>query len=347
MKTVLHITEAFGGGIQTAICSYAQSTKDLPVNHILLARWREKDDIQIQYSSLFHDVVKVKGHLGEFFSAARKALEQINPDIIHLHSSYAGFLCRFLPKQTHQKIIYTPHCYSFERRDISPFFRQLYFKLERLGLSHIDAIAGCSQRECDLAKELGAIQTMHLNNYAQLDDVFENNIPPVNPPFDVVTVGRVSPQKDPQFFLETAHLFKRMKSKVNVQFHWLGDGDKKHVKALKAAGIQVSGMLDHHTLLKRLSRAHLYIHTAAWEGMPLTMLEAAKMNIPLIIRIIGATQGMPYPFMVSTPTAMANQIINFARASKHTDYHNALSTFNSLFTQQMQRETLCKLYEVQ
>ncbi|WP_332308953.1 hypothetical protein [Enterovibrio coralii] len=40
MKTVLHITEAFGGGIQTALCSYARSTAGDPIRHLLLARKR-------------------------------------------------------------------------------------------------------------------------------------------------------------------------------------------------------------------------------------------------------------------------------------------------------------------
>ena len=40
MKKVLHITEAFGGGVQTALYSYVHSSRSEPYEHSLLARTR-------------------------------------------------------------------------------------------------------------------------------------------------------------------------------------------------------------------------------------------------------------------------------------------------------------------
>ncbi len=153
MKTVLHITEAFGGGIQTALCSYARTSKNDPVKHILLARLRPKDDTGTAIQSLFSEVKTVEGGLFTFYLAARDAVKEFQPDVIHLHSSYAGFLGRFVPKG-HAQMVYTPHCYSFERQDISPLMQRAYKRLESLALSRIDVIAGCSVRECELALRL-------------------------------------------------------------------------------------------------------------------------------------------------------------------------------------------------
>ena len=43
MKKVLHITEAFGGGVQTALYSYVHSSRSEPYEHSLLARARSND----------------------------------------------------------------------------------------------------------------------------------------------------------------------------------------------------------------------------------------------------------------------------------------------------------------
>lgn len=320
MKTVLHITEAFGGGIQTALCSYAKTTNGDPIRHLLLARLRPKDDTGMAVNALFDEVHTVEGSLLNFFLAARKAVLDIQPDVIHLHSSFAGFLGRYLPKGK-AKMVYTPHCYAFERRDIPEWKQDIYLRLETFGLSRIDVIAGCSERECDLAGALGAKRTIHLNNYADLDDAVSKQ--PLNTDsekINVVLVGRVSPQKDPHFLLETLKSLKAYPESDKINFHWLGGGNADMEKALREAGVEVSGLIPHAQLLERFKQADLYLHTAAWEGMPLTILEAARLRVPMILRIIGATQNLHYPFLVSTPDTMAKQIVRFYQNRHHPDY---------------------------
>lgn len=208
MKTVLHITEAFGGGIQTALCSYAKATREDPIRHLLLARLRPKDDTGMAVTSLFDEVQTVEGNLLAFYLAARRAVLTIKPDIIHLHSSFAGFLGRYLPKGK-ARMVYTPHCYAFERKDISDAMQSVYLRLETLGLSRIDVVAGCSERECELARELGAKRAVHLNNYAELDDAISGEPnPDGGEQLNIMLVGRVSAQKDPQFLLDTLQYLK-------------------------------------------------------------------------------------------------------------------------------------------
>ncbi|WP_407331543.1 glycosyltransferase family 4 protein [Enterovibrio sp. 27052020O] len=347
MKTILHITEAFGGGIQTALCSYARSTKDDPIRHILLARLRPKDDTGMAIQSLFSNVITVEGGLLTFFRAARDAVKEIQPDIIHLHSSFAGFLGRYLPKGN-ARIVYTPHCYAFERRDISDLMQNVYMHLESLGLSRIDVVAGCSERECELALELGAKRAVHLNNYADLSSDLQNNAVEKmkRPPFNIVVVGRVSAQKDPGFLLETVRHLNSYPEHEQLHLRWLGGGDNEHEEALKSVGVDVTGMIPHQQVMQTLQSADLCLHCAAWEGMPLTLLEAASMQVPMIVRIIGATQNLPYRYMVDTPEAMAKQIVEFCRHPENPDYQAALALFNNDFSAENQRSALLSIYEV-
>lgn len=348
MKTVLHLSEAFGGGVETAICSYIQSTENLPIHHCLLARKRDKNDIGLIHYSQFKQIEMIDGNLLTFYLRAKHFIDKNKPDIIHLHSSFAGFIGRFLPKYN-GKIVYTPHCYAFERLDISFFMRKFFIFLESINLSNIDVIAGCSLRECELAKKLNAKQTIYLNNYANLNKNTPTKLQnkrniKAHSVIKIAVIGRVCPQKDPQFLIETIKHFQKHKEYQHTEFHWIGGGDLQAEQELKNAGVKVTGMLNHQQVIENMLHCDLYIHTAAWEGMPLTILEAAALNIPIILRIIGATQNMPYPFLVSTPKNMAKQIITFISHASHQDYYSSLHFFNDEFSQEKQRQALIKLY---
>ncbi|MFS8630836.1 MAG: glycosyltransferase, partial [Bacillales bacterium] len=59
----------------------------------------------------------------------KKLLKELNPDLIHLHSSKAGVLGRLansLLFSNKKQIFYTPHGYSFLRLDVSATKRKLY-----------------------------------------------------------------------------------------------------------------------------------------------------------------------------------------------------------------------------
>ncbi len=79
-EKVLHITEAFGGGVQTALYSYVHSSHELRARHNDLT----KDSN--------HDVLLKRN--GWWWASVRDANQTINdikPNIVHLHSSKAGF----------------------------------------------------------------------------------------------------------------------------------------------------------------------------------------------------------------------------------------------------------------
>ncbi|MCV6072142.1 hypothetical protein OFP26_41850, partial [Escherichia coli] len=65
-----------------------------------------------------HDVFAqtkwVEGGLLQFVRDANQTINDIKPNIVHLHSSKAGFLGRFLTLN-HARLVYPPHCYAVER----------------------------------------------------------------------------------------------------------------------------------------------------------------------------------------------------------------------------------------
>lgn len=120
-------------------------------------------------------------------------------------------------------------------------------------------------------------------------------------------VGRISPQKDPELFAEVARSF----GGNDVQFSWIGDGDAEDRSALEDAGVEVSGWIPPHELRRRLEHAALYLHTAAWEGGPVSTIEAASLGVPVLSRAIPSMRSLGYPLAGETPQQLAAEVRRF------------------------------------
>lgn len=342
MKKVLHITESFGGGVQTALYSYVHSSRREPYSHFLVARARQNDLTNDSNDNVFVKTRWVEGGLLQFMRDANQTIAEVKPDIVHLHSSKAGFLGRFL-KLNNARLVYTPHCYAFEREDISGLAQQLYKTLEKVRLNKIDVVAGCSQRECDLAISIGAKRAELLNNYVSYQTE-EREDRQENATLKVVVLGRVTPQKDPQFLIRTLSHLDLVGLNRQLEIKWIGGGDRDLELRLKDAGVQVTGMLPRDEVVKQLKASDIYLHTAAWEGMPLTILEAAKFHLPMVIRSIGATKDLNYPFLAQTPEDMAKHMAHCINHFNDIDFCRYTTELNETFSEEKQRLALNNIY---
>jgi len=92
-------------------------------------------------------------------------------------------------------------------------------------------------------------------------------------------VGRATNQKGYRFFAEVAQQVKG-----DAEFLWIGGGEDAAVKVLESAGVKVTGWLSREQVISKVSDLDYYFHTAAWEGFPISVLEAAELRIPIILR---------------------------------------------------------------
>ena len=112
-------------------------------------------------------------------------------------------------------------------------------------------------------------------------------LPDVKPIYSDTTLptigmtGRISNQKGFDFFLATS---KALQGKAH--FKWIGGGDLKRESLLREAGIEVTGWMDRAKVISHLSGLDLYFHTAAWEGFPISVLEASRLEKPILLRTI-------------------------------------------------------------
>ncbi len=207
-----------------------------------------------------------------------RLIKNVESDVIHVHSSKAGFLgrlvCYFLGRKN---VIYTPNGLPFIRKDISFIKEKIYLFLERAANWLCGKIICCSRSE---AAELimKGINCVYINNGTEIFDYLKKDCVNENNKFIIATTGRVTIQKNPALFNEIAKYFE---SDSRYQFLWIGGGELEH--ELTSKNIKITGWIDKSLVTDTLAKADLYISTASWEGLPFAVLEAMNLYLPLLL----------------------------------------------------------------
>jgi glycosyltransferase involved in cell wall biosynthesis len=285
---VLHVVLKFSSGVGSAIAQYTQSVPE--IEHHLLSGTPVDSEGDLADQAHFADVrLMAPGHAGRVRSV-RAAVRELRPDIVHAHSSHGGVYARLAVPRTTRRLVYTPHCYSFERRDVPAAVRGAFWLAEALLAVNTTAFAACSARE----QHLSAWPTRRAPRY-----LVPNIAPPGRPAAredragtpTMVGGGRLSPQKDPAYFLQ---LVRRLREGgAELEALWLGDGDPRYRAVLEAGGVKVTGWLPRGRTLELLADAALYVHSALWEGFPLMVAEAVALRVPTLVRPVPSFDDVP------------------------------------------------------
>ncbi|TFV62356.1 glycosyltransferase [Geodermatophilus sp. DF01-2] len=309
---VWHVTEAMGGGLATAIHHFVRSAPGY--DHVLLCCLRSQHQTGEADPFTARRPSRRSGPLGmaELLLSLDEHLPP--PDVVHVHSAWAGLIARLVLFRHRARIVYSPHAYYFERTDISTAARTAAWWLERLLAPLTRVVVAVSPHEAQLAEGLGCA-VRFVPNVAAFPDHEQSLLSggsstaahSEDPVARLVTVGRVEPQKDPEFFTATVRAVRRRG--VEVDALWIGAGPAELEDELRAGGVQVTGWVDRAQVLDAVRSASVYVHTAAWEGNPLTVLEAEALGRPLAVRSIPAMVSLGHPETNSTPEELADTIV--------------------------------------
>lgn len=305
---IVHVIESFGGGSLSAACGYAARTEDL--SHVLVHGRREGEYLPEGELDAFERTLELPATgLLRQWRCVRAALRQMRPDVVHAHSSVAGALVRTAAWRGRVRIVYTPHCFAFERTDLGRVIRGLVWLVEAVLGLNTSCIAACSPRESALAKGLRTVRhVVVVPNVADPVGSARPRTPPDTAPV-VRFVGRLAEQKAPAFAAEVARELRVLCPEVVCE--WVGgpgDGSSPHEVELAAAGIGVTGWLPHSALGQRLATSAAYVHVAAWEGFPLTILEAVAARVPIVARRIPALASCPEEWLGAQPQEVARLV---------------------------------------
>jgi hypothetical protein len=345
---VLHVAESFSAGVATAIEGYVDHGPPELVHNICGYR-RPGMQVGDELGSRVPFIELPSGKL-EQLRTVWNVLHETDADVVHLHSSWGGMFGRVALPRKRPRVVYTPHCYGFDRRDLSrPIRSAIHVAESVLGL-RLDAIGACSRNEASQARRLWprrrvvelpyvlpSALTAALERVRRLRDG-------ANVPLEIATVGRIGAQKDPSFFAAVAERLHNAGHGDDVRFVWIGGGEADAEAVLRHAGVEVTGWITRSDATARLAHADAYLHTAAWEGLPLTLLEAATLELPLVLRRIPALEEIEVPTRGFGPAGLAHSIDSLRDRDTYADAVGASRRFLRDHTPARQRRALADLY---
>lgn len=287
---IVHIVEAFAGGTYDFLVSLTNRLPNEEHTIVYGLRPDTPKDFRrsfpsnttfIHWKNVCRDISPIKDFLA--LKELIKVLSNIRKfDIIHLHSSKAGFLGRLAAKilGIQSKVIYTSHGASFLREDISHAKRKLFVYLEKLGRNMGGTIVACSKSEAEVFKKHG-INAMYIYNGIQCEpDCLhkKDKLKKDKDIFIIGTIGRITFQKNPKLFNTIAEKFLHKK---HIKFLWIGDGELN--STLHSPNIIKTGWLSQEKVKEKLGEIDIYLSTSLWEGLPLSVLQAMCFRKPLVL----------------------------------------------------------------
>ncbi|WML89827.1 glycosyltransferase [Thiothrix lacustris] len=284
---VIHVVESFAAGVLHFVVQLTHAMPD--AEHIVIHG--ERPDTPPCYAALFpagvtlipwqhvtRDIAPVHDSLALYY--LMRLLKQQTGDVIHLHSSKAGFLGRLaigllrLPA----RVIYTPHGAAFLRQDVSPAKQALFIWLEKFGHWCSGQVIACSASEAASFQTSG-IPAAYISNGIRCETtVTQRPDTAANGLCRIVLVGRISQQKNPALFNDIAQAFVEQPT---VRFIWIGDGELRHL--LTSPNIECTGWIEPAEVATHLQQADIYLSTSLWEGLPLSALQAMCQRLPLVL----------------------------------------------------------------
>lgn len=293
-RKILHIVEAFGGGVFTVLCDLLNGLTDEYEVVVAYSLRPQTPDNFKEYFNKNIKFIEVKNFTRSInpskdikaLNEIKEIVKKVKPDIVHLHSSKAGILGRIGIHDKKVKMFYNPHGFSFLKLDDSKLKRLIYWMIEK-GTALINkkcTIVGCSKGEYEEAKKLNK-NSICINNGINIEKLKEETKELKEKEIDhkhlkVCTVGRIGFQKNPKIFNEIA------KSLPELEFTWIGDGELR--EELTSPNIIITGWKERKEVLKILNDNDIFILPSLWEGLPISLLEAMYMKKLCIVNdVIG------------------------------------------------------------
>lgn len=313
-RIVLHVIDRDTGGVPMAARSYVSNAPEGFRQHVLTPYSADRvPDMWKDSGVELHQLPS--GHLRRF-RYLRRLIRHVRPDVVHAHSSFSGVYSRVSVSRGMAKVVYSPHCFAFERRDISWLERRTYWLIERALRFRTDTLAACSLSEQSIAKTAlgyGANVDIvpNISSVADIDAEGRSR----GEVLRIAMIGRISEQKDPDYFMK---MVASVRGATKVEAVWIGDGNDEGRRLLIEGGVRVTGWLSQTELRSELGSVDLYMHSAAWEGFPIAIIDAHQAGIPVIARRFSEHWQPPSSIIDSEAIPELNRAIADGRFSDWT-----------------------------
>ncbi|RYL92714.1 glycosyltransferase family 1 protein [Sporolactobacillus sp. THM7-4] len=277
---ILHVCEYVRGGITTyvnQILNDQVASGEFSSVDVLMSRFNS-DKLLIRGVHVHY--YRYKRNLFNFLSAiiqVNQAIRTIRPDIIHVHSSFAGLFVRacFLFKKKRPKIVYCAHGWSF-MMEVPPYKKRMYGLLERVLARKTDRIINISNQEFIGSKKykIPASKSLVIPNGIDDRPLNLKDVPIAldHSRINLLFVGRFDRQKGIDILI---HFFKEHPLE-NVRLYTIGENVLDSFLMKIPDNIVTLGWIDHRMIDSYYQKFDAVIIPSRWEGFGLVAVEAMK-----------------------------------------------------------------------
>lgn len=288
---ILHVGEYVNGGVATYIRTLIdglQNYCDIE-SYLVMSEYKSQKEWGNIPKKIFY--YKYKRKVTNIFSAIKQiheVIEEVNPDIIHVHSTWAGLFVRlpYLIKRKKCKIIYTAHGWSFIM-DVSKERKCLYSIIERILSMVTDKIINISKFEEKAALRYGLNKKKMTVIYNGVKDINYNikcNVDENNDKIRLLFVGRLDKTKGIDILLD---IYNKNKFK-NLHLYIIGESVLDNIEIKSNDNITYLGWVDNKYIDKYYQMCDVVIMPSRWDGFGLVVIEAMRNSKPVIVSNRGA-----------------------------------------------------------
>ena len=248
-----------------------------------------RDDVEMVYCSPDSEIVRqMLSEQGVTFlpmetmstSELKRVIAQEKPDLIHAHDMRASFFsalcCGKIPLVSHI------HNNAYDARGLSP--KTVAYLLAGFRAKHILWVSNSSYEGYAFHK-LFAKKSSVLYNIIDTDQIFEKLAADDNAyDYDMIYVGRLTFQKDPQRLMRLCARLKESKPDLKVAIVGTGELEAEVKQLCQELNIQnnVQFLGFQSNPIKMVHDSKAMILTSRWEGTPMCALEAMALGTPVV-----------------------------------------------------------------
>lgn len=292
---IVHFGEYVKGGVATylkEIISYQCSCSSVE-KVILFKSKKGSEKIEInspKFVEISYEYTRSIRGIYNILSLYKKVMN-FHPDVIHLHSSFAGlFRINLFFKKCKAKVIYCSHGWAFlihKKASLKQLVKnKIYLWIEKLLAQKTDVIINISRNEQQASEKRGfPVQKLCLIkntvtlslNYNTVDDPFKSA-----DSIKLVFIGRFTEQKGLDILLKSFGLFNK-----NIELMIIGNSENEDIfrkkrEKFSSSRIHFMGWIKNTEIDSYLRLADALIIPSRWEGFGLVALEGMRNKLAII-----------------------------------------------------------------
>lgn len=288
-KKLVYIIPNLGtGGAEKLVLELSNHIDKTLFEVCIVVFYNQKEDTH-NYDYLISKNIKIyflnkkPGFDFSMFFKLTKLLKTLKPDIIHSHLDTLLYLIPSLTKK--RKVFFTIHnTPSDEATGLQKFIRLYCFKCRNVvPIAISKTLALKTQKYYNLHRNVPTI-----DNGISLSNEVKQVSKKENENFIFINVSSFKPAKDHITLLKAYKEFHKMHK--NSELWLLGDGDLRtnimeYIKNNSIEGVTLYGNVSN--VYDYLLKADVFLLTSLYEGLPLCLLEALSVGLPIVSTNVG------------------------------------------------------------